>query len=347
MCSARLGATTVAIGESAAPGILRPSNLAQAWCSSFGDISSHEFPPSVSWPDLLEQISTFIHKAEPAPGLSSMIEARFQLEQVADKVEQQYFSAIAKRKHPAHIPVLMYHKVVKAPLPSKHRIFVTTETFEQHLTFLRNRGAVPINFLQYEAFRSGKRPWSEFPENPVFLTFDDAYLNNLENAVPLLKRFGFTATIFALGSDSARTNFWDSAEGEPQEPLMTAAQLLEAQNSGIEIGAHSLTHRHLTRLNDSEAMEEILHSKQNLEATLGRPVISFAYPYGSWNQGVRDMVEASGYRFAVCTDTGSLHMEDDPLTIFRVSVFPEDGPSQLRKKISSWYRRYYKLKRGK
>lgn len=276
-----------------------------------------------------------------------MIEARFQLEQVADKVEQQYFSAIAKRKHPAHIPVLMYHKVVKAPLPSKHRIFVTTETFEQHLTFLRNRGAVPINFLQYEAFRSGKRPWSEFPENPVFLTFDDAYLNNLENAVPLLKRFGFTATIFALGSDSARTNFWDSAEGEPQEPLMTAAQLLEAQNSGIEIGAHSLTHRHLTRLNDSEAMEEILHSKQNLEATLGRPVISFATPTEAGTRACATWwrLLATGLRSAPTPARST--WKTIHFTIFRVSVFPEDGPSQLRKKISSWYRRYYKLKRGK
>lgn len=347
MYAARLGATTIAIGESGAPGLLRPANLSQSWCSNFGDISTHKNPAAPSWEELYEQVARFISKAEPAPNLSQEMEARYQLQKISDCVEGQYRAAIARRRHPAHIPVLMYHKVVPAPIPTKHRTFVTTAVFESHLEFFRKQNLTPITFQQYNAFRSGARPWSEFPEKPIFLTFDDAYRNNLENALPLLKRFGFAATIFALGDTQARTNFWDASQGEPEEALMTPEELLEMQKSGIEIGAHSLSHRHLTRLDDAEARREILHSKQALETLLGRSVISFAYPYGSWDRKIRDMTEEAGFLFAVCTDTGGLHLEEDALTIFRVSIFPDDGPAQLRKKTSSWYRRYYRLKRGK
>ncbi|NUM87880.1 MAG: polysaccharide deacetylase family protein, partial [Bdellovibrionales bacterium] len=300
-----------------------------------------------NWSDIYEQVARFLAKAEPAPNLSREMESRFHLDRVAQCVEEQYRSAIARRRHPAHIPVLMYHKVVEKPLDSKHRTFVTTDTFERHLAYFRDRGLTPINFQEYHAFRSGRRPWSEFPEKPIFLTFDDAYRDNLENAVPLLSRFGFTATIFALGDANARTNFWDVAEGEREEALMSVDELRYVQGMGFEIGAHSLSHRHLTRLDDEEARREILHSRQNLESILGRSVISFAYPYGSWDQRIRSFSEEAGYVFSVCTDTGGLHLEDDPLAIFRVAIFPEDGQAQLRKKTSTWYRRYYRLKRGK
>jgi hypothetical protein len=54
-----------------------------------------------------------------------------------------------------------------------------------------------------------------------------------------------------------------------------------------------------------------------------------------------------GYDFAVNTDSGGLHHEENPYAIFRINIFPEDGPAQLRKKTSSWYRKYFYLKRGR
>jgi peptidoglycan/xylan/chitin deacetylase (PgdA/CDA1 family) len=266
---------------------------------------------------------------------------------VADAVSEVYRSARFKKWHPRHIPVLMYHKIPDQPIDSRHRIFVPKPVFRRHLLFFQENGFTPITFKAYDAYRSGKLHAEAFPSKPIFLTFDDAYLDNYTNAFPLLKEYNFKATIFSLGDENHRDNFWDVRQGEKSEPLMNTAQKLEMQAYGIEFGAHTLNHPVLTEQTEEEARRELTQSKQNLEAQLGTQVIAFAYPYGRLNAQVKQWAADAGYQYAVAVDSGGLHLEDDRLEIFRVYVFPEDEAPQLWKKTASWYRRYFRWKRGK
>lgn len=339
--------TVLALGEALTHGIVRGKNLGSAIASNFGDISAKAKHPPCDLNLVRADLEDFLRRDEPGPSHKSEIVARYSSPRVLKHIANAYHSAMAQKMHPKHIPVLMYHKVVDAPLNSKHRIFVTKETFAEHLSALKERGFTPLTFREYELFRTGKAPWEKFPERPVIITLDDAYLDNYTNAFPLLKKHGFSAVIFALGDEGMAHNEWDARQGEERVPLMSRAQMREMSSAGIEFGAHSMTHSHLTKLPEELVRKELVESKQKLEDALGVPVISFAYPYGDYNERIKELTMEAGYAFGVATDTGGLHLEEDPFAIFRASIFPEDGAAQIRKKASSWYRKYYFWKRGK
>ena len=61
----------------------------------------------------------------------------------------------------------------------------------------------------------------------------------------------------------------------------------------------------------------------------------------------KHLAQQAGFTYAVATDTGGLHLEDDRMQIFRINMFPHETPNSLFKKTASWYRNYYRWKRGK
>src|SRR5207245_147749 len=108
----------------------------------------------------------------------------------------------------------------------------------------------------------------------------------------------FTAIQFLPADFLGRRNEWDVGLGEAPEAIMDAAQVREWLAAGHDIGSHSLTHPFLTRLPPAQAREEISASRKKLEDLFGRPVEHFCYPYGDWDEPVRDLVEQAGYRTA-------------------------------------------------
>jgi peptidoglycan/xylan/chitin deacetylase (PgdA/CDA1 family) len=116
---------------------------------------------------------------------------------------------------------------------------------------------------------------------------------------------------------------------------------------GWEIGAHTLTHPHLTLLNDEDALHELRESRNRIEHELQTRVISFAYPFGTYDDRIKELVKQTGFEFGIATDSGGLTIEDDRFAVFRVNMFPEESLFSLFKKTSSWYRTYYRRKRGR
>lgn len=104
------------------------------------------------------------------------------------------------------------------------------------------------------------------PQAMVTFSFDDGYESVYQNAYPVLQRYGYVGTIFAI----------PAAIG--QDKYLTWPQLEELYKSGWEIASHGLTHRDLTQLNDQEIEDELIGSKEILQAH-GFYVISFASPY--------------------------------------------------------------------
>jgi peptidoglycan/xylan/chitin deacetylase (PgdA/CDA1 family) len=129
------------------------------------------------------------------------------------------------------------------------------------------------------------------------------------------------------------SNEWQQKAGDVREPMMDEAQVREWLGAGQEIGAHTQTHPRLTQLSAAAAREEISASKKSLEDRFGIAVEHFCYPYGDWNESVRDLVQAAGYHSACTTITGVNTPATSP---FELKRFTARYPSRNLKAI--WLR---------
>jgi len=344
------GVPALALGEACYAGPVTEATYAAAAASNFGDILPQVGHEAVSWPQVLADARAVL--AAPGPvalALQAQVRRDYDLGAIAGRVLAVYESARMKKAVPGWLPVLMYHKIPDAAPATRHQTFVTKDNFARHLAFFRRQGFTPITFADYQEFASGRRPLREFPRRPLILTFDDGYLDNYRNLLPLMQQAGYRGVLYLLGDFDLRHNAWDLAAdpAEPRAELMSEAQKAAFVAAGWEIGAHTLTHPHLSELPAATAAHELSASKAALEQRLGVAVQSFAYPYGDLSPETKRLVAAAGFRYAVATDTGGQHLEDDRLQIFRVNIFPHETAASLRKKTATWYRHYYRWKRGK
>lgn len=344
------GAWVASFGEASFEGFMTKENFHQQLKSNFGDITLQNQPWNAGQisQHLTEGLSNWSSlKTDRHQELQAMAKDEFDAEVVCARIERLYECARAKSLRPQFLPILMYHKVVTEPLTTPHRIFITAANFEEHLKTLKKQGFTAIHFKDLKTFRvdAAKHP---LPKKPVMLTFDDGYVNNLEIALPLLEKYQMKATVFLLAKSDLPSNIWDLDSGDPQLPLMNAIQRkIFSAHPLIEIGSHGFSHKRMDRMTAEERWHELKDSKTALEKELGVEVDVYAYTYGIRLPEASLLAFKAGYSYAVNTDTGGLHHEDDPYSIFRVSIFPEDGPAQILKKTSGWYRKYYFWKRGK
>ncbi len=116
---------------------------------------------------------------------------------------------------------------------------------------------------------------------------------------------------------------------EPDGLMMTEAQIKRLPGFGIDIGAHTVTHPILTRLESSAARREILDSKSALEAIIGAPVATFAYPNGrpqrDYDRSHVELVRAAGFRAAVSAAWGGAGPQADPYQIPRMLPWDTSG----------------------
>jgi peptidoglycan/xylan/chitin deacetylase (PgdA/CDA1 family)/glycosyltransferase involved in cell wall biosynthesis len=344
------GRAVLALGEACYAGRVTEATYAASAASNFGDIMARQGAEAIDWQQVLRDAQEFWQQpGRVASALQQRVRADYDLGIVAARVLGVYESARMRKAVPGFIPVLMYHKIPDAPLASKHQIFVTKDNFARHLAYFQRRGFTPITFLDYQEFASGRRPLAEFPRRPIMLTFDDGYVDNYTNLLPLMQQAGYRGVLYLLGDFGVRYNYWD-VDADPTEPradIMDAAQKQAFVAAGWEIGAHTMRHPQLPTLPAAEANTEIQRSKTALEQALGTEIISFAYPYGALSEAVKTLVQQAGFTYAVATDTGGLHLEDDRMQIFRINMFPHETASSLFKKTAPWYRNYYRWKRGK
>lgn len=334
-----------AIGEACSLGVITNDNIQNAINSNFGDILISNRAVNVENEDILAQITNLIINKEHIK-LNYDLEV-YNIDFVYKRINQEYNAAIIQKKHPSNIPILMYHKVPEKPINTEHKTYITKQEFEFHLKFFKNRGMQSITFNEYDMYSRGEKPINTFPKKPFILTFDDGYENNHYNMLPLTKAYGFKGVIFLLGDFACTSNTWDKNENPEDNKLMNTSQKNDFLEAGWEIGAHTNSHPNLLNLSNSEALNEISSSKKSLEEAFNTKVISFAYPFGNYNSEIKSLVEKSGFKYGVATDTGGLTIEEDRMAIFRINMFPNESPFQLFKKTSSWYRKYYFWKRKK
>lgn len=144
-------------------------------------------------------------------------------------------------------------------------------------------------------------------------TFDDGYQNFYEYAFPLLKQYGFNATVFLIVGSLGQ------ATGEKFR-LMGWQEIHRLKDEGILFGSHSFSHRSLTSLFPAEIVREGAQSRTLIERGLGVPVTAFSYPNGHFDAVVEHLIGACGYTIGVSTDTGLSNLNGGPLSFPRIEV---------------------------
>lgn len=230
-----------------------------------------------------------------------------------------------QREFAVRLPVLLYHHVGPDRPGTYPGLTVSPRRFENQVQWLKRRGYVGIRPSDWLAWcREGK----PLPKKPVLLTFDDAYADIAEYALPLLKKYGFGAGVFVVTEQIGGTNAWDEKTGSATLRCMTAEQIREWAAQGVEFGAHSRTHPDFSALNDGDLQSEIAGSGQALSGILGTPVISFAYPFGVYSDiAKKHAQEVFGLAFAC--EEGLNGLSTDPYLLRRVMVEPNDTLADL------------------
>ncbi|HET9897568.1 MAG TPA: polysaccharide deacetylase family protein [Streptosporangiaceae bacterium] len=217
-----------------------------------------------------------------------------------------------------HVPILMYHEISDEPVAAS-RLAVAPEAFARQLDYLHDSGRVPVTAGQIasamSATRRGERG-TELPAKPVVLTFDDGFADFHQAALPLLLRHGFTASVFVTTGWIASSPPWP---GGPAKMLSWGA-IEEIAACGIEIGAHSIRHPELDRLDSGPLHRELAGSKHALEDRLGARVPGMAYPFGYSSRLVRAMAAEVGYEYACTVANRRASGSADPFALPRLTV---------------------------
>ena len=182
-------------------------------------------------------------------------------------------------------PILFYHNVGE----ENHKSFSATDDFEYQMNFLYKR---KLKGVDCDKLNDSKLNFG--------ITFDDGYEDNLINALPVLKKFNFTATCFIVANLIGKTNSWDTK----QFKLMDKVQIKDWLDAGMNIGSHSLNHLDLTKINHDQVMREIGDSKKILEDIFAVEIKNFCYPFGRFDKNTLKYVRQNGYLKAFTTKRG-------------------------------------------
>lgn len=200
---------------------------------------------------------------------------------------------VAKYGPCRNMPVLMYHHVnsLTGDQATSPSLTVTTKIFGEQMDFLAQKGYQTITPKEMYAGLNN----NSLPAKPILITFDDGYVDNFNEAFPILKTHNFKFTIFLP------TGLINSGPS-----YLTWSQLNEMKGSGLlTAGAHTWSHKALTKLSSEKLKTEISLSKTQIEDFYGGPVEAFAYPYGSDNPVVETELKNEGFLMAFLTTRGT------------------------------------------
>lgn len=174
----------------------------------------------------------------------------------------------------------------------------------------------------------------------VAITFDDGFVDVIENALPELSKRGIPATLFVPTGYLGRDADWLRTSGNKiKKKVMDAEQLRHITKSGmISIGSHCISHSSLLSMTENEAKNEIIRSKQQLEEILGESVISLSYPHGEFTKSHVELARVAGYKRSFSIEPTLMRLTPDEFVVGRVSADLDDWDLEFYLKITGSYR---------
>ena len=222
---------------------------------------------------------------------------------LASSPKQMTATMVADSENGTKVMVLNYHKIDNTFIS----LAVRPDDFEAQMKYLSENGYHTISPDELYDSLAGT---GELPENPVLITFDDGYVDNYTNAYPILKKYGFKATIFVITSFLGK-----------DKNYMTWDQARELDANGISIESHTVDHKSMTDLTDEQLRMELVESKKKAEKELGHPVEYMAYPTGTYNLHIAEMVKEAGYNAAFTIKYGNVDKASNIYALERVPIF--------------------------
>ncbi|PKG24884.1 polysaccharide deacetylase family protein [Niallia nealsonii] len=172
---------------------------------------------------------------------------------------------LAQRK----IPILVYHSIDEFHGHGSKELYVTPDNFKKQMLYLRDHNFTLLTFDRWQDRHK--------VNNPIFITFDDGYKNNL-NAFAIFQQlkneqFTPTGTMFVISDFIGRSNRLSKEDLKKM-----------ADSKIISIQSHTATHPDLTKIKQIEY--ELKESKEKIEKITGKPVIALSYPYGTADDNI-------------------------------------------------------------
>lgn len=206
--------------------------------------------------------------------------------------------------------VLNYHKIDNMNIS----LSVLPEDFDEQMKYLYEHG---YHTITPDELYDSLEGTGTLPDNPVLITFDDGYRDNYDNAYPILQKYGFKATVFVV------TSFLGKYPN-----YMTWDQAREMDANGISIESHTVDHKSMTDLTDDQLRTELVNSKKKAEQELGHPVDYMAYPTGTYNLHIAQLVKEAGYKAAFTIKYGNVDKASNIYALERVPVFHTENTNK-------------------
>ena len=221
---------------------------------------------------------------------------------------------------------LFYHRVSD----DRDELAVSPRRFRAQMAVLAGLGFYVVDVVEAASRLLNGTSQSE---KLLGLSFDDGYRDVAEEALPVLERHGFRATVFVATGLVDRTVplSWYRRE-QPELLRWEEIQSLDAGGT-LRFEAHSVTHRNLVALSDEDAKLELTDAKRILEGRIGREVYAFSYPGGTFGERERILAEEAGYRFAFSCEPGPNSRATDRFALRRNQIDHRDSLLDFRAKI--------------
>ena len=211
-------------------------------------------------------------------------------------VSDQDSTAIVSEVNDKEVVCFVYHRFSDSRYPSTN---ISLSDFEAHLNYLKNNDYQVLSFS--EAIRYLKSDADK--QKTAVITIDDGYKSFVENGLPLLKKYGFPATLFI------------NTETVGGGDYMSWEDIKTAINNEIEIGNHTHSHEYFLNLSESSRHqgfeEEIKLSQKLIKKNIGITPTSFAYPYGELDPKMKEIVQNQGFVIAAAQNSGVISSTTD------------------------------------